>query len=239
MDVTPATHTIAALLGEASRSRMLENLMDGRARTAKELAFASAISPQTASSHLAKLVDASLLAIEVQGRHRYYRIAHPDVARTIEAMMTLAGRSALIPAPRPETALPPIKLARFCYDHLAGRLGVELLSTLRKHRYLVARDQDYDLTRSGDKFVSALGVEVASVRQLRRRFACSCLDWSERTPHLGGSLGAALAGQFLSSKWIRLGRESRVVLVTDQGRKALAAQLGLTLPTATAERRSG
>jgi len=230
MDVAPLTPTVAALMGDATRSRMLECLMDGRARTAKELAYSSSVSPQTASFHLAKLVRASLLQIQSQGRHRYYQLAHADVARTIEAMMSLAGRPFRSSSAEPVTELPPIKLARFCYDHIAGRLGVDLLTALVRRRCLSSSGNDFEVTRSGEKFLSTIGVDVAAARHPRRRFACSCLDWSERTPHLAGSLGSALADQLMAAKWIRRVRESRVVVITDEGRKALASQLDLTIP---------
>jgi DNA-binding transcriptional ArsR family regulator len=229
MDVDVETHRMAALLGDASRSRMLACLMDGRAKTAKELAYAARITPATASSHLAKLVGGAVLAVEVQGRHRYFRIAREEVADLVEALMTATGREPLASAAGERGPLPPIKFARMCYDHLAGRVGVEVMKALLRRRWLVTKGRDLVLTRLGEEFVSSLGIEVERVRTRRRRFACTCLDWSERTPHLGGALGQELAERFIADRWLRRAAESRVLILTEKGRRGLAERLGVCL----------
>ncbi len=229
MDAALETHAIAALMGDPSRGRILACLMDGRAKTAKELAFVAGVTPQTTSSHLAKLVGGSVLAVEVQGRHRYFRIARQEVADVVEALMTATGRPRTA-EDASEVDLPPIKFARLCYDHLAGRVGVELLAALVRRRVLILRDRDYELTRAGEKWATSLGIDVANARGVRRRFACPCLDWSERRPHLGGALGRALAENFITAKWLRRGAESRVLTLTEKGRRELKARLGMELP---------
>ncbi len=224
------TQLIAGLMADPSRGRMLASLMDGRARTAKELAFAAGVTAQTVSFHAAKLVGGDVLAVEAQGRHRYFRIARPEVADALEALMTAAGRK---PPARAEDAaeenLPPIKAARFCYDHLAGRLGVELLAGLVRAKVLVVRGKDFEVSRRGETKLAEAGIDLARARAARRRFACPCLDWSERRPHLGGALGQAVAERALAAKWIRRREDSRAVTVTERGRREMAARFGIEL----------
>ncbi len=223
------TQQVATLMGEPSRGRILACLMDGRARTAKELAFSAGVTAQTASSHLAKLVAGSVLAVEAQGRHRYFRIARVEIAAAIEALMSAAGRASgdgADGAPA-EEKLPPIKMARMCYDHLAGRLGVELLASMLSRRWLKSVDKEFEVTRGGEKKFAALGIDVVAAGRERRRFACQCLDWSERLPHLGGALGKGLAGKFLAEKWVRRREDSRALSVTEKGRRELASRFGV------------
>lgn len=228
MDVE--TQVVARLVAEPSRGRMLTSLMDGRARTAKELAFAAGVTAPTASFHVAKLVEGEVLAVEAQGRHRYFRIARPEIAQALEALMTAAGQ-------RPtngtmaggDEPLPPIQRARMCYDHLAGRLGVDLLAALVRRRWLTERGRDFELTRRGREGLAEMGVDVCGAEEARRRFACACLDWSERRPHLGGALGAALVERMLAAKWLRRIEDSRVVAVTEKGRGQIAARFGVTV----------
>lgn len=229
MDVD--TRALAGLVAEASRGRMLACLMDGRARTAKELAFAAEVTAPTASSHLAKLVKGEVLAVEVQGRHRYFRIARREIAGALEALMAAAGVAPGSGGAMTEPAkLPPIKLARFCYDHLAGWVGVELLSGLQRQRVLTAQGKDFAITRRGESWLEERGVEVEQVRGERRRLACACLDWSERRPHLGGALGKAIAERWLAEKWIRRREDSRAISVTEKGRREIPAKFGVALP---------
>src|SRR5690606_9752140 len=183
-----------------------------------ELAFAAGVTPQTASSHLAKLTDAGLLAVEKQGRHRYYRLAGPAVAEALEPLSHLAPGSR-VPERRQAQLrrVGELRLARFCYDHLAGRLGVALTDALIKRRFLRREESDFRLGPSGRAFLEELGVDVVAAEGQRRHFARCCLDWSERRPHLGGALGAALADQLLRRKWLRRDRTPRKAVVTALG----------------------
>ena len=229
MDAEPDIATIGALIGDPARANMLSVLMDGRALTATELAYCAGITPQTASSHLAKLTAAKLIRVESQGRHRYFRLAGTAVAEAVEAMMVLAAHRA--PPRRPPTApLEAVRVARSCYDHLAGHLGVILTASMVDRKFLLSRGKDFQLTAAGEAFLAALGVNLENARGKRRAFARQCLDWSERRPHLGGALGAVFAQRFFDLRWLRRIPESRALAVTPKGRKALAAEFEVKLP---------
>lgn len=220
---------IAALMGDPARANMLAALMDGRAMTAKELSLVAGVSPPTASGHLGKLVEARLLDVIVQGRYRYYRLANSLVARAIEAIMALSGAEEprlRRPASRAAEAL---RAARTCYDHLAGRLGVDLVDRLLGQGHIQPSEADYQVTRRGNAFFAELGIDVAALARQRRGFARPCLDWSERRPHLAGALGAALARQCFALGWIERSRESRAVAITAPGRAALRERFGIDL----------
>lgn len=220
---------IAALMGDPARANMLAALMDGRAMTAKELSLVAGVSPPTASGHLGKLVEGRLLDVIVQGRYRYYRLANSLVARAIEAIMALSGAEEprlRRPASRAAEAL---RAARTCYDHLAGRLGVDLVDRLLGQGHIQPSETDYQVTRRGNAFFAELGIDVAALARQRRGFARPCLDWSERRPHLAGALGAALARQCFALGWIERSRESRAVAITAPGRAALRERFGIDL----------
>jgi DNA-binding transcriptional ArsR family regulator len=212
---------VAALIGDPTRANILAALMDGRARTAKELAFEAGVSPQTTSGHLAKLADGRLLTLAVQGRHRYYHLADPLVACAIEAMMALS-----VTGPRrarPKTpAEEGLRAARTCYDHLAGRLGVGVMDHLAGAGHLETGNDDLRVTASGRGFFAGIGIDVDVVVRQRRGFARPCLDWSERRPHLAGGLGAALATRCIELGWIERQRDTRAVLVTAAGDAAFS-----------------
>jgi DNA-binding transcriptional ArsR family regulator len=182
---------IAALLGDPARANMLSALMDGGALSAGDLAFAAHVTAQTTSAHLAKLVEAQLLACEKRGRHRYFRLASAEVARMLEEIMSVAVTRT--PRYRPgwmrDEAL---RSARTCYDHLAGRLGVALTESLVARQYVLLDEDGGAVTEKGAQFFSELGLELPGIGK-RRRFCRPCVDWSERRPHLGGAVGAALA----------------------------------------------
>lgn len=214
------------MLADRSRYLILATLMDGRAKTAKELAYAAKITAQTASSHLGKLMRASIIALTRQGRHSYYRIAREDVAQAIETIMAIDGRGEFLGSDERE-ALTPLQQARFCYDHLAGKLGVGLLRCLLNKRYLTEAEGNYRITSRGEIFFSELGLDLQATRAHRRRFACACMDWSERRAHLGGALGFEIAQQMIAKKWMRRHPESRVVTLTPSGKKALQEKLEL------------
>jgi DNA-binding transcriptional ArsR family regulator len=216
---------IAAAIGEPSRARMLYCLMDGRARTSTELAVVADVSASTASLHLAKLKAAELVTAVVQGKHRYYTLKGQGVAAALEALNVLAGH------PRRAISLPAasrLRTARTCYDHMAGAIAVALHDRFQALGWLAPLDANgYMLTAAGAKAFHGLGVDVEAAQSLRRRFAFACLDWSERRPHLGGALGAAVLTLALRKKWIVRDLDSRVVSVTAVGRRDLLARLGI------------
>ncbi|HMA15146.1 MAG TPA: winged helix-turn-helix domain-containing protein [Kiloniellaceae bacterium] len=222
MSVDPSFALVGSLIGVPARANMVAALMDGRAQTASELAFAAGVTPQTASSHLAKLTDAGLLAVERQGRHRYYRLAGPAVADALEPLSHLAPATR---APERRSAqlrrVGELRTARFCYDHLAGRLGVALTDSLLQRRFLRRDEGDFRLGPKGRAFLEGLGLDVAAAEGERRHFARCCLDWSERRPHLGGALGAALADHLVRRKWLRRDRTPRKAVVTALGEREL------------------
>jgi DNA-binding transcriptional ArsR family regulator len=225
-----AVSRIAAAIGEPARARMLHCLMDGHARTSTELAVVAEVSPSTASVHLSRLKSAHLIKVLVQGKHRFYSLEAPDVASVLEGLSVLAG------APRDKivhNTPSRLRAARTCYDHIAGTVGVSLHDRLRTLGWLSAgsksNDYAYDLTSDGTKGVEALGIDIEATRSLRRRFACPCLDWSERRPHVGGALGAALLNVALKRKWVVQDLDSRALSVTNVGRREMRARFGLQL----------
>lgn len=184
---------IASAIGAPARVRMLYCLVDGRPRTCTELAMIADLTPSTATVHLQRLRDQRLVTVVPQGRHRYYSLAGAPVAAALEALSVLGGASGM---PRVSDAVSHLRAARTCYDHIAGALGVALCSRFRTMGWLSGRspngDREYDLTVAGVRVFEALGLDVEAARLRRRRFAYACTDWTEREPHLGGALGAAL-----------------------------------------------
>ncbi len=228
-DTDAAVSGIAAAIGEPARARILYCLMDGHARTSTELAVVAGVSPSTASVHLQRLKATRLVTLHVQGKHRYYSLEGPDVASVLEGLSVLAGdvHNKFVPNT-------PNRLcaARTCYDHLAGRVGVLLhdrLCTLRWLSVVSKDDTAYELTSPGTKACEALGINVEATQALRRRFACACLDWSERRPHLGGALGAALLKTALKKRWVTQDLDSRALSVTAFGRRELLNRFGLSV----------
>ncbi|MDE3155867.1 MAG: helix-turn-helix transcriptional regulator [Acidobacteriota bacterium] len=222
-----AAPRIAAAIGEPARARMLYCLLDGRARTSTELAAIAGVTPPTASAHLQRLTNHQLVTVTAQGRHRYYRLRDRRVAALLEALSVVAGRPRDAFVPRT-----PIRLraARTCYDHLAGTLGVSLHDRLMALGWLSSSSKKgpaYDVTAAGIAGFAALGIDVAATRALRRRFAFGCVDWSERRPHLGGALGAALLEAAEQKKWVVRDLDSRAVELTPRGRRDLLARFGL------------
>ena len=215
---------VAGLLGEPGRARILTALLGGCAFTGKELAYFAGVSAPTASSHLSRLVAGGLLVMEKQGRCHYYRLKSADVARAIEGLMTVAA---------PPTGWPPgrrvdpaLRDARMCYDHLAGRLGVSLCDVLLRRGYVVLADGGGEVTDAGARFLIGLGVDLEHARGTQRRYCRSCIDWTERRPHISGAVGAALAQAFLERKWIERIPDSRTLTVTTAGRPTLV-ELGI------------
>jgi DNA-binding transcriptional ArsR family regulator len=225
-----AVSRIAAAIGEPARARMLFCLVDGRARTSTELAVVANVSPSTASVHLHRLRAAHLVNVVVQGKHRYYSLEGPHVARALEGLSVIAGSVRGTFAPHAPSRL---RIARTCYDHMAGTLAVSLHDRFQERGWLAvgstASDSAYDLTRDGTKAFGALGIDVDATRTLRRRFAFACLDWTERTPHVGGALGAALLKMALKRKWVVQDLDSRALGVTSLGRREMRTRFGVDL----------
>jgi len=219
---------IATAIGEPTRARILCCLMDGRAHTSTELAIAADVRPSTASVHLHLLKTQGLVKMAAQGKHRYYSLGGPAVARALEGLSVLAGGSHYKFGPRTPTRL---CAARTCYDHMAGTLGVALHDRIRALGWLATDSPDnyggYDLSRKGTKALETIGIDVEEMRTLRRRFAFGCLDWSERRPHLGGALGAALLNVALKRKWVIQDLDSRALGVTSLGRREVLARFGV------------
>jgi DNA-binding transcriptional ArsR family regulator len=222
----PYIAEIAALLGDPARANMLSTLMDGRVSSAGELAYAAHVTPQTASAHLAKLVAARLLADERKGRNRYFRLASPEVARMIEEIMAVAVARA--PRYRPAWMRDEgLRSARTCYDHLAGRLGVALADSLAERGHVVLDDDGGEVTQAGVRFLDDFGLDLAGAAGKRRRFCRPCVDWSERRAHLGGAVGAALAGRCFTLGWIERVKDSRAVAITPRGGYGFRAAFGI------------
>ncbi len=220
MEVPPSFVSLAALLGDPARANMLSALKDGRALTALELACCARVTPQTASSHLAKLCEGGLISVEKSGRYRYFRLASPALADMLEELSMMAPLRPL-PERRRSEALMRLRDARMCYDHVAGWLGVALTECLVRQGCLEPVAQDFRLTAAGASFVRRLGVDLDPLRRQRRAFARGCLDWSEQRHHLGGALGAALATVYLKRGWLVRAPRDRRLELTPAGRAAL------------------
>jgi DNA-binding transcriptional ArsR family regulator len=221
----PNITNIAAMIGDHARAEVLTVLMSGMALTATELADAAGVTRQTISAHLAKLGEAGLLSVASQGRHRYFRIADPEIAQLLESLMGVAFGTGAVRV-RSSPREPALRKARVCYDHLAGELGVLVYESLA-HRGAFALDADgIALTAQGRDLVRALGIEPDTLPASRRPFCRTCLDWSERRHHLAGQLGTAMLDRFQQLGWARRVPESRVLAFTKDGELALRAWLG-------------
>jgi DNA-binding transcriptional ArsR family regulator len=219
---------VAALLADPARAAIVAALEGGRALPAGELARRASVAPSTASEHLGRLVEGGLLVAERSGRHRYFRLASGDVAHALEALAAIAPREP-VRSLRGSTTASALAEARTCYDHLAGRLGVAVAQALVRRRALDPVDGVFVTGPRAASVLSAIGVDVGEVAAARRPFALSCLDWSERRPHVAGALGAAIAARALSTGWVRRRNESRALDLTDAGRAAFATRLGVEL----------
>jgi DNA-binding transcriptional ArsR family regulator len=218
---------IGAAIGEPARARILFSLLGGHARTSTELAIVADVSPSTASMHLARLKQQNLIAMVAQGKHRYYRLQGSNVAAALEALTVCAGGA---PRKVPTRAPSRLRAARSCYDHMAGQLGVQLHDRLRALGWLVGLSGEaaYDLTGAGAAALAGLGIDLGGIRALRRRFAYGCVDWSERRPHLGGALGAALLTIALKRRWLARDLDDRALTVTSAGRREMRARFGVS-----------
>jgi DNA-binding transcriptional ArsR family regulator len=223
-----AMATLAGLLADQTRATFCLALLDGRAWTVKELARQAGVAESTASEHISRLVAGDLLAEERQGRHRYVRIARPEVAQLIETITTAAGRrpmkvTSLSGASRRDA----LSRARTCYDHLAGRLGVAIADAMTE-RGLVSWDHGLAVTDDGTKWLAHLDIDLDATAPTRRPVLRSCLDWTERRPHLAGALAAAVCRHAFDARWITRVGTTRAVALTPAGRDALASELGVT-----------
>jgi DNA-binding transcriptional ArsR family regulator len=227
--------SIAALIGEPARANMLCALLDGRALTASELAYAAHVSPQTASGHLGKLSAAQLVVPAQQGRHRYYRLAGRHVAAMLESISEVAATSQ--PRLRATRISDAMRNARMCYDHIAGKLGVTLADALCAHHHIELADDGGAITPNGEAFFAELGIDLGALRQSRRVFCRPCIDWSERRPHLAGSVGAALARRLMELRWIARTRDTRALTVTPMGWHKIERTFGCSLHDHAANQR--
>ena len=218
---------IGALLADDARASMVLTLLGGEAIPAGELARRAGVSPSGASAHLKRLREGGLITQESVGRHRYFRLASAELA---EALESLARVAPVRPASsfRESESTRALKHARTCYDHLAGELGVAVSDALVDRGLLTRADAAFAVTNDGTDWLRSLGIDLDDVAASRRSFARACLDWSERRPHLAGSLGAAVADVFFARKWIRRLPGGRAVAVTPDGRAWLARELGLS-----------
>jgi DNA-binding transcriptional ArsR family regulator len=216
--VSALTH-IGALLADQTRSSLLAVLMDGRARTGGELARQVGVAPSTASQHLSRLLGADFVAVEAQGRHRYFRLAGAEIAELLESLGAVD-----VPPPRDASgprAPSDLQYVRSCYDHLAGHLAVRIYDHLLAKGHLRRSDYHLTITPSGRALLSELGVDLNAVRSASRPLARSCLDWTERRHHLAGAAGAALFQALLTRKWLVRGSRPRSVRITDAGQRGL------------------
>jgi len=227
MSFSAGFSTTASLIADPARAMMLTALIDGRARPAGELAYAAGITPQTASSHLAKLLVGGLVAVEREGRHHYYRLAGSHVAQALEQLATIqpaqpVKRKALTPQAR------ELRFCRCCYDHLAGQVGVAIATALVAHGYLVeAADKQFEVTASGAEWFGSIGLDLRTVKATRRGLARQCLDWTERQHHVAGPLGVQFLAVLCDNGWARRSKTSRAAEITPKGWIALRQHLGL------------
>jgi DNA-binding transcriptional ArsR family regulator len=227
MNTTYPIAAVGELIGDPARATILIALLDGKARTAGELARTADISAPSASAHLSKLVDGGLLTVGRTGRHRYYAMAGPDVGHALEAL------GAISTLPRARIAAPRVPddmyNARSCYDHLAGRIAVDLSGALERSDVIRRRgERDYELGRAGRAWFANLGIDVDALRRSHRAFARQCLDWTERRPHIAGALGAALCSRVIALGWIACRRDTRALRITHRGAREFRTRLGLT-----------
>lgn len=225
----PNVASIAALMGDPTRAAMLAVLMDGRALPANELGYAAGgISAQAASGHLAKLVAGGLLAVEREGRHRYFRLTDSQVAEALEALASLLPPLTAVQRLSPEAMR--LRYARRCYDHLAGELGVAVMTSLTHREFVkIEESKRVIVTAAGQDWFAALGIDSDALPRGRHGIARVCLDWTERCHHLAGPLGKTLLMRMIELGWLRREQESRIIIVTDKGRRKFESRFGILL----------
>lgn len=217
---------VASLVGDPARANILCALLDGRALTSGELAYAARVSPQTTSGHLGKLARAQLIEHVQQGRHRYYRLAGPQVSAMLESIMVVANSQP--PRLRACRIDDRMREARMCYDHVAGKLGVAIADALQARGHVELTREGGEVTRAGEKFLNDLGISTLSLPR-RRHFCKPCMDWSERRPHIAGAIGAALAQRLMTLGWLKRVRDGRTLVITPAGTRGLRETFGVSL----------
>ncbi len=228
MNVEDKFVSISALMCEPTRARMLWNLLDGRAYTASELSVVADTSPTSASNHLSKLLEAEIVKVEIQGRHRYYSLSNSEVAYAVEGLANLANNSAnKIVKKEPDKN--GVKYCRTCYDHLAGFVGVKIVETLETKGYLIKSKNVYLVSEKGWNWFHFFNISKEDFNNNRRPITRQCLDWSERRPHLAGQLGADFLNKMGEKKWLKKVEFSRELIVTSKGRQELYELLGIAL----------
>jgi DNA-binding transcriptional ArsR family regulator len=217
MNANPNVAKVAILVSEASRAAILTVLLDGRLHPASELAYMARIKPQTASFHLSKMVDANIVTVEKQGRHRYYGILNSEVAQVLETLLSLASPIE-IKSLKQASEDKAMRFARTCYDHLAGNLGVQLTDSLIKADVIYEEKNAFVVTDKGEEFFKAFHIDLEIVKKKRRSFSHKCLDWSERRYHLAGALGNALLERLFELKWVQRIPDTRAIKITSKGK---------------------
>ncbi|MCM3030889.1 MULTISPECIES: metalloregulator ArsR/SmtB family transcription factor [unclassified Niallia] len=226
MSISPNITALTALLTEESRATILAGLMDGKYHTASELAYMAKITPQTASFHLAKLVENNLVTTEKNGRFRYFRLANEEVANTLEILMSISPPPE-IRSLKQSSQLKRLENARTCYDHLAGRVSVQLTKIMEDAGYIERSDKQFIVTAKGESFFQKLGLDLVGLSKKRRSFSHACLDWSERTHHLGGALGNGLFERYIKLGWIEAKENSREIMITARGKSGFKEFFGI------------
>ncbi|MCZ2122605.1 MAG: ArsR family transcriptional regulator [Anaerolineales bacterium] len=224
LNAMPDLATVAALIADPARATMLSALLDNIALPAGELARLAKITPQTASAHLAKLIEGGLLNVTPIGRHRYFRLKNKDVARVLESLALIAP-PARVRSLNDSLEKKALYRGRTCYDHLAGELGVGLTQAFSAKGIIEQFDEAFAVTPHGKNWFAKLGIDCLQVERNRRAFAPICIDWSERKPHIAGALGAALTQRLFTLKWIARIDGSRAVRVTNSGYERFKREL--------------
>ncbi|WP_125722674.1 ArsR/SmtB family transcription factor [Flavobacterium ustbae] len=209
----------ASLIGDPTRAQIMWTLLDGKAFTATELSIAVNTSAQNMSMHLAKLLEAGLLAVEKQGRHKYYRFANKEVAYAIEALGSLIPPKKLQKEKTEKHS--PIKHCRTCYDHLAGKIGVAVAESLLQQKIIIDLNEKFEISSEGTKWFADFGINLEELKKQKRLFLKPCLDWSERKNHIAGSVGASLLNKMITEDWLRKTKDSRAIQITGKGEKEL------------------
>jgi DNA-binding transcriptional ArsR family regulator len=220
MDVEDKFVKLSALICEPARAKMLWSMLDGRAYTASELSIVAEISATSASNHLGKLLEADLVKVESQGRHRYFSFSRPEVAYAVESLANLA-KDNLKQGLTKKEELKGVKYCRTCYDHLAGFVSVKIMQALESQKLFIESDKQFLVTTKGWGWLENFGIHKEMFNNNRRPIARQCLDWTERTPHLAGQLGALLLETMFEKKWFKRVRFSRELLVTSRGREEI------------------
>lgn len=228
MNVEDKFVSITALICEPTRAKMLWNLLDGRAYTASELSMVADTSPTSASNHLSRLLEAKIVKVEIQGRHRYYSLSNSEVAYAVEGLANLANNS-LSKSVKKEPEKYGVKYCRTCYDHLAGFVGVKIVETLETKGYLTKSQKIYTVSEKGWEWFLFFNISKDDFKNNRRPITRQCLDWSERRPHLAGQLGNVFLEKMFEKKWFKKIEFSRELVVTAKGRQEIYDLLGVTL----------